>query len=101
MNIEELMNDKEFAMQINKAASAEEVVALFAAKGVEMPLEIAKQAFTQPEGELNEEDLESVSGGLVVGYLCWRLMGYDRKTSAQMAWDVWKNGADGQGKKKK
>ena len=104
MNIEDLMYDKEFNEQVEKAANAEEVVSLFASRGIEVPLGIAQELFHQSEVELNENELENIAGGKscpVIGYLCWRLMGYDRKTSWQMGCDVHKRGADGQGNRAK
>ncbi len=104
MNIEELMYDKEFNEQVEKAANAEEVVSLFASRGIEVPLGIAQELFHQPESELNESELENVAGGKAcpfIGYLYWRFKGYDKKTSWQMGWDVHKNGADGQGNRAK
>ena len=106
MNIEELMYDKEFNEQVEKAANAEEVVSLFASKGIEVPHGIAQELFDQSEGELNENVLENVAGGAkkscpFIGYLYWRFKGYDKKTSWEMGWDVHKNGADGQGNRAK
>ena len=113
MNIENLMNDEVFAAQIEKAASAEEIVALFADKGVEVSLEIAQELFAPMEGELDEMDLEGVAGGgiigrflggvsrslhvvvspkVAIGYAMWRVQGCTPRQAYSMAVDVKNNG---------
>lgn len=96
MAYEELLNNKEFNEQVASAKNAEEVVALFAEKGVEVPLEIAQELFEEPSdlnGELSEEDLDNVAGGKWggailgggVAYIVSRLTGKSRIKSAYAA----------------
>lgn len=99
--INALMEREAFAEAFNQAASPEEVVALFGANGIEVPLEIATELFEQPQGELDEEALDNVAGGGVVGvfigkvvvggayygagYLGGRLAGWDKARSSSYA----------------
>ena len=66
-----LMNNKEFMKSIAMADTVEELQALFAANGLEMTIEEIEQALesvsAQPaDGELSEESLDNVNGGVVV-----------------------------------
>lgn len=107
-----LMQNEEFAAAFGKAANAREVVDLFAAKGVEVPLETAQELFEPliPDGEeLDEESLEDVSGGGGIGtyvgtaigngvfygagYLGARLAKWDKKKAKKYASACGKFGA--------
>lgn len=94
--IQELMENKEFVEAFGKVTNAEEVVELFGKNGVEVPLEIAQELFTQEENDLNEEDLDDVTGGGLIsmgigalyygaGYLGGRIAGWDKKKSKAYA----------------
>ncbi len=65
--VEKIMQDQAFVDQLSDAESAEAAQKLFASKGVEFTLEEVKAiaAGVQAEnGELSEDDLEAVSGGV-------------------------------------
>lgn len=64
MDIEQLINDEAFVMQIENAKDLAEVAALFQAKGVEVTEEDLKAALTAEDGELDEAALEDVAGGI-------------------------------------
>ncbi len=107
MNIQEkinvLMENPAFKAAFENAASPLEVVELFGANGVEVPMAIAQELF-QPlasDEELNEAALENVAGGgklasiiggalgngiyYGAGYLGGRLAGWDKKRSREYA----------------
>ena len=94
MKFEELLTNVEFNQQVDAAKNAQEVVDLFAAKGVEVPMEIAQELFERPaDAELSADDLDNVAGGAfwgaVVGggtaYVVSRLSGKGRAASAAAA----------------
>ena len=94
MKFEELLTNVEFNQQVAAAKDAKEVVDLFAAKGIEVPMEIAQELFEQPtDAELSADDLDNVAGGAfwgaVVGggcaYIYSRLSGKSRGASAAAA----------------
>ncbi len=96
MTFEELLTNEEFNEQVAAAKNAEEVVTLFAAKGIEVPVEIAQELFEEPadmNAELDEETLNLVAGGAfwgaVVGggaaYIYSRLSGKSRGKSIAAA----------------
>ena len=67
--INKLMEQKEFAEAFSKTSTAQEVVDLFGRNGVEVPLEIAEELFIPAihmDGELNEDALDDVAGGVSV-----------------------------------
>ncbi len=91
-----LLQDKELNEKVKQAKNADEVVALFAEKGVDVPKEIAQELFEPAEineSELDEEDLEAVSGGGIFGsilgggvaYLIKRLKGMSKAEAAKAA----------------
>ena len=71
MKLDELFEDDAFVDAVCAADSSEEAQKLFAEKGLELTLEeveslgqsIGKAALSE-NGELSEEDLDSVAGGL-------------------------------------
>ena len=65
--INALMEQEAFAQAFQQVTTPEEVAELFGRHGVEVPLEIAKELFEDPQGELDLEDLDNVSGGGPVG----------------------------------
>lgn len=100
--INALMEEAAFAEAFKKVTGAEDVVALFAARGITVPMALAQELFEHPaEEELGEEALEEVSGGGPVGsalgsiigngiyygagYLGARLAGWDKKKSKAYA----------------
>lgn len=91
-----LMEQEEFRSAFEKVTNAQEVVDLFGANGVEVPLEIAQELFVQEEEELSAEELDNVAGGgkfstalgyvyYGAGYLGGRLAGWDKKKSKSYA----------------
>ncbi len=71
--VEEAMKDEVFAQKLAETESAEGAQKLFAEKGIDFSLEevqaIAKSAQQQEQGlsgELGEDDLEAVSGGVAL-----------------------------------
>lgn len=85
MNMEELMNDAEFLAGYANVSTPEELVDVFAARGIEIAPELAAEAFApvSADGELDMEDLEGVSGGCKIGskifkitYTVCRMQGY-------------------------
>ena len=94
MKFEELLTNVEFNQQVAAAKDAQEVVDLFAAKGIEVPMEIAQELFEQPaNAELSADDLDNVAGGALLGavaggsaaYVVSRLTGKSRAASAAAA----------------
>ena len=94
MTYEELLTNVEFNRQVAAAKDAKEIVDLFAAKGIEVPVEIAQELFEQPaEAELSPEALDNVAGGGAWGaalgggcaYVISRLSGKSRAQSAYIA----------------
>lgn len=107
MNIQEkinvLMENPAFKAAFENAETPLEVVELFGANGVEVPMAIAQELFQPLAGdeELNEAALENVAGGgklgsivggaigngiyYGAGYLGGRLAGWDKKKSKEYA----------------
>ncbi len=70
-NLDTLISKKDFMQGIANADTVEELQALFSANGLEMTIEEIEQSLeavsTQTtNGELNEESLDNVNGGVVV-----------------------------------
>ena len=65
MKFEELITNEEFNLQVSAARNAQEIVDLFAAKDVEIPMELAQELFEKPatDAELSADDLDDVAGG--------------------------------------
>ena len=61
--LKELMGDTSFCEELEKTSSPEEASALFAQHGIQITPEELLAAVAQPEGELDEKDLDAVSGG--------------------------------------
>lgn len=63
--LEQLKNDPAFIEEIRKAEGAEEIAKLFMAKGIEVTAaQIESLLQEDGEGELSEEDLDNVAGGI-------------------------------------
>ncbi len=66
-----LMNDQDFVVKMLSQESAEDVQKLYAENGVELTMDEVKalgealDKVDQPEGELDEDALENVSGGVL------------------------------------
>jgi len=97
-----LLEKEEFAKALEKVQNAQEVVDLFAAEGIEVPLNLAEELFEPllPDGELDEKALDEVAGGGLgtcvgtaigngiaygAGYLGGRLAGWSKKKSKEYA----------------
>jgi predicted ribosomally synthesized peptide with nif11-like leader len=64
--VEELSQNEEFKARIAQLESAEEIAAAFRTEGVEVTAEELQTALaTQQSGELSEDSLDGVSGGLI------------------------------------
>lgn len=72
--IMEAMEDQDFASKLFSAETAEEAIAIFASRGIELSmeeLEEMKEASSQESGEISEEDLAAVAGGIrLIGTGC-------------------------------
>ena len=66
-NMDELMKNPEFLKKMEQAEAPEEVSALLQSYGVQVTPEDVKAIIAQPEGELDVNDLDDVSGGSAVG----------------------------------
>ena len=64
--IENLMQDTELMQKLENVKSAEEIIALLGEQGLEVSEENAQAALAalNSNGELSEEDLEKVAGGV-------------------------------------
>lgn len=96
MTFEELLTNEEFNKQVSEAKNAQEVVALFADKGIEISVDLAQELFERPaeaNAELSVDDLDNVAGGGWVGavvgasaaYLYYRSKGYSKTKALEMA----------------
>ena len=64
MTFEELLNDEEFVDRFSNVTNAQEVVDLFADKGIEVSQEVAQEVFDRvADTELSADDLDGVAGG--------------------------------------
>ena len=67
MNYEGLMQDAELKEKLENAQTLAEVVEIYKTKGIEVTEEQLQAALDAPEnGELNEETLENVAGGILL-----------------------------------
>ena len=66
-NMDELMKNPEFLKKMEQAETPEEVSTLLQSYGVQVTPEEVKAIIAQPEGELDVNDLDNVSGGSAVG----------------------------------
>lgn len=62
--LKELMADASFCEELEKTNSPEEASALFAQHGIQITPEELLAAVAQPEGELDEKNLDEVAGGV-------------------------------------
>jgi predicted ribosomally synthesized peptide with nif11-like leader len=68
MNLEELMQNAEFTEKLEKAKDLDEVMTMIKEQGVEITKEELAAAMEQlNEGELDENSLEDVAGGMSLG----------------------------------
>jgi len=110
--IDALYQNDGFEERLSNVASPNELVELFRENGVEIPMNIAEELFvpsTYKTAELNDEDLDNVSGGgftfgaigsavgngifYAAGYLGARIAGWDSKKSKDYASKCGKFGA--------
>lgn len=90
--IEKLAENEAFVKELGAAHTPEEVKSVFAAYGVEMTKEeaavIIDTAKTNPDGELSEDSLDAVSGGILVstlgGWLVYSACVYAAATIGKM-----------------
>lgn len=73
--LDELNENEEFLSRMAECESIEEMVSLFSEQGVivdaaELESALKLAAVQSEEGELNEDSLESVSGGIAFATLC-------------------------------
>lgn len=68
MDIMAILADKEFEAKVNAAANNEEVIALFAERGLIVNEEMIAEAIDAGEvnAELNENELDNVAGGCII-----------------------------------
>lgn len=74
--LNELMEDPSFQEALSKTTSAEEASALLAQHGIQITPEELTAALAQPEGEMNENELDGVAGGcgwrfILIPWLPW------------------------------
>lgn len=65
--MEELIKNEEFMKKLESAESPEEAVALFKENGVEVTVEELEKIAKMGSGELDEEMLDDVAGGIIIG----------------------------------
>ena len=67
MNIEGLLQDEVFAKEVENAGSLEEIAKLLNAKGIVISTDELQKAMDFAEsGELSEDSLEDVAGGMLI-----------------------------------
>lgn len=66
-NMDELMKNPEFLKKMEQAETPEEVSTLLQSYGVQVTPEEVEAIIAQPEGELDVNDLDDVSGGSAFG----------------------------------
>lgn len=82
VNLENLFENAEFIEKFQKAESKDDLQKLFKEYGIELSREEIDEFVAELEkfgdnGELNEEELESVAGGITVKKLvgwCWKAL---------------------------
>jgi predicted ribosomally synthesized peptide with nif11-like leader len=75
LKLEQLNNNPEFKEKLEACETAEEMAALFCEEGIEVTAEQLTQAVSMvtaqnSDGELDEDALENVSGGILMESLC-------------------------------
>ena len=65
--LKKLLEDPSFQEALSKTTSAEEASALLAQHGIQITPDELLAALTPPEGELDENALDGVAGGLFIG----------------------------------
>lgn len=75
---EELMADEDFVKNIEQAKTEEEYIEAFTEKGIDVTSEdladTVKELSSRKSGELNEEDLEVVQGGVIISAALARML---------------------------
>ena len=66
--LKKLLEDPSFQEALSKTTSAEEASALLAQHGIQITPDELLAALTPPEGELDENALDGVAGGLFIGW---------------------------------
>ena len=66
--LKKLLEDPSFQEALSKTTSAEEASALLAQHGIQITPDELLAAPTPPEGELDENALDGVAGGLFIGW---------------------------------
>lgn len=69
--LKELMADASFCEELEKTGSPEEASALFAQHGIQITPAELLAAVEQPEGELDEKNLDEVAGGIIWRFPCF------------------------------
>ena len=86
METKELWMDEEFCKKVDAASDTEEIIRLFAEKGVTVTAEQIASVKAAQDGELDEAALDGVAGGCVGGwfvYLVVRCGGGDRDAAKE------------------
>lgn len=73
LKIQQLQNDPEFIERARKAESLEAFRTLLASEGIDVSEEKLQSVATgmETDGEISEEALEGVSGGMLIGAFPW------------------------------
>ena len=94
--IMEAMKDRDFASTLYEAETEEEAIAVFASKGIELSLEEIRElkdaanADPQENGEIGEEDLTAVAGGILIPRSPWPPRIYPIPTFPRLPRIPWK-----------
>ena len=67
MDLDSLLNDDRFASDVSAAKTPEEIAVLFTEKGFEMTADDVVALLKADTGELSEDDLDHVAGGIGLG----------------------------------
>lgn len=73
--INALLENEEFVTKLTACRSADDLKALFAANGIELTFEEAKKLFI---GNLDDKDLEGISGGSLFKHAAAKLFKNDK-----------------------
>jgi len=90
LKLEELSNNEEFIERLCKVENTDEAISLFAEFGVEVTeqeINDLRDSFTA--GELNEDELDDVAGGLKLVYKCECGMTFIHKAIAKQHAKAW------------
>ena len=95
--IVQAMEDQEFASKLYEAETEEEVMKVFSSKGIELSLEEIRElrdaasAASDENGEISEEDLTAVAGGLLLPRVGWPpiIPPIPRFPRPKIGWPIW------------